>query len=102
MTDITTAKRIGYKQAFKAITIGLAIAYFIMSLMAGPVWLFQFDYAPTIIFAAVITYVAGYIFGGLTGKWIIIKRLPSIPLGILSGVFDCLDFNLYGQLNWLF
>jgi hypothetical protein len=102
MTDITTAKKIGYRQAFKAITIGLAIAYFIMALMAGPVWLFQFDYAPTIIFAAVLTYVAGYIFGGLTGKWIIIKKLPSIPFGILGGFLIVWTSTFGGSLIGFF
>jgi hypothetical protein len=33
MTDIITAKRIGYKQTFKAITIGLETAYLIMALI---------------------------------------------------------------------
>jgi hypothetical protein len=33
MTENKSIKKIGYTQAFKAITIGLAIAYFIMALM---------------------------------------------------------------------
>ena len=56
MTDFTTFKKIGYTQAFKAITVGLVIAYVIMALLAEPFWLFQFDYAPTILFAAIIIY----------------------------------------------
>lgn len=102
MTDITIAKRIGYRQAFKAVTIGLAIAYLIMALMAGPIWLFQFDYAPTVIFAAGLTYIAGYIFGSLTGKWIIIRKLPSIPLGIVGGFLIVWTSTFGGSLIGFF
>ena len=44
MTDFSTVKKIGYRQAFKAVTVGLVIAYVIMALMAGPLWLFQFGF----------------------------------------------------------
>ena len=43
MTDIAKAKTIGCKQAFKAITIGLAVAYSIMALLAGPFWIFELE-----------------------------------------------------------
>ena len=102
MTHFSNAKSIGYKQAFKAITIGLAIAYFIMALLAGPAWLFQFDYAPAIIFSAIATYVAGYFFGGLTGIWIIKMKLPAIPLGILSGFLIVWSATFVGSLIGFF
>ena len=85
MTDLITIKKIGYRQAFKAITVGLIIAYFIMALMAGPFWLFQFDYVPTILLAAFMIYVAGYFFGGLTGIWISKQSRLSILFGIIGG-----------------
>jgi len=85
MTDFKTIKKIGYTQAFKAITVGLAIAYLIMSLMAGPFWLFQVDYSPTIIFAAITTYFVGYYFGGLTAIWIFKKKRLAILFGIIGG-----------------
>jgi len=85
MTDLKTIRKIGYMQAFKAITIGLAIAYFIMASMAGPFWLFQIYNAPTIIFAAIFTYLAGYYFGGLTGIWILRDKRPAILFGIIGG-----------------
>jgi glucan phosphoethanolaminetransferase (alkaline phosphatase superfamily) len=98
MTDFKTVKKIGYMLAFKAITIGLIIAYFIMALMAGPFWLFQFDYAPTILFAVLIIYIAGYFFGGLTGVWIIRHNRPAILFGIIGGFLIVWTTTFAGSL----
>lgn len=98
MTDPKTIRRIGYTQAFKAITVGLTIAYIIMALMAGPIWLFQIDYGLTIIFAAVITYIAGYYFGGLTGIWILKQKRPSIIFGIVGGFLIVLSAAFIASL----
>ncbi len=97
MTDLTI-KKIGYGQAFKAITIGLIIAYIIMALMAGPFWLFQFDYAPTILFGALVIYIAGYFFGGLTGIWISKQSKLAIPLGIVAGFLIVWTGTFFGSL----
>jgi hypothetical protein len=102
MTDITRAKRIGYRQAFKAITIGLAVAYLIIALMAGPFWLFEFDYAPTLIFAAIVLYGTGYLFGGLAGKFILIKRYPSVLIGLISGFLIIWSATFVGSLIGFF
>ena len=98
MIDATTAKKIGYKQAFKAITVGLVIAYIIMASMAGPFWLFQFDYAPTILFAGIVLYFVGYFLGGLTGIWIIQKDRPAILFGILGGFLIVWSATFFGSL----
>jgi glucan phosphoethanolaminetransferase (alkaline phosphatase superfamily) len=98
MTDFSTVKKIGYRQAFKAVTVGLVIAYVIMALMAGPFWLFQFDYAPTILFAAFMIYVAGYFFGGLTGIWISKQSRLSILFGIIGGFLIVWTATFFGSL----
>jgi hypothetical protein len=98
MTDFSTVKKIGYRQAFKAVTVGLVIAYVIMALMAGPLWLFQFDYAPTILFAAFMIYVAGYFFGGLTGIWISKQSRLSILFGIIGGFLIVWTATFFGSL----
>lgn len=85
MEDFKTIKKIGYTLAFKAITVGLVIAYIIMAFMAGPLWLFQIDYAPTILFAAIVIYIVGYFFGELSGVWILKYKRPAILVGIISG-----------------
>ena len=102
MTDITAAKRIGYSQAFKAITIGLAIAYLLMALMAGPFWIFEFDYTPTLVFAALVLYGTGYLFGGLAGKYIIIKKYPSALVGLVSGLLIICSATFIGSLVGFF
>jgi hypothetical protein len=98
MTDFTTIKKIGYVQAFKAITVGLVIAYVIMALMAGPLWLFQFDYVPTILFASFIIYVAGYFFGGLTGIWVSKRSQLAVLFGIVGGFLIVWTATFCGSL----
>lgn len=98
MTDFTTIKKIGYLQAFKAITVGLVIAYVIMALMAGPLWLFHFDYAPTILFAIFTIYVAGYFFGGLTGIWISKRSQLTVLFGIVGGFLIVWTATFCGSL----
>ena len=98
MTDFKTFKKIGYTQAFKAITLGIALAYVIMALMAGPLWLFQFDYAPTILFAATMIYIVGYFFGGLTGVWILKHNRSAILFGIIGGFLIVWTATFIGSL----
>jgi hypothetical protein len=102
MTDINTAKRIGYRQAFKAITIGLAVAYFIMALIGGPFWLFGFDYAPTLIFAAIVLYITGYLFGGIAGKLIILRKYSPVLVGLISGFLIIWSGTFVGSLVGFF
>lgn len=98
MADARTIKKIGYSQAFKAITIGLVIAYIIFGLMAEPFWLFQFDYAPTILFGAIMIYIAGYFLGGLTGICISKHSRLAILFGIIGGLFIVWTGTFFGSL----
>lgn len=102
MTDTTIAKRIGRKQVFKAATVGLAVAYLIMALLAGPLWLFEFNYTPTLIFASLVLYIVGYFFGGLAGDFIINKRYPSALVGPISGFLIIWSATFAGSLIGLF
>lgn len=81
------ATRIGYNQIFKAITFGLAAAYFVFSLIASPWWLFEFSYGIILITAAAVLYLVGYFIGGMAGRFIIIKKFPTEIVGILCGYF---------------
>jgi hypothetical protein len=85
MEENKIAQKIGYTQAFKAITIGLIAAYFIMSLMAGPIWIFELSYASTILFSILMIYLAGYVLGGIAGQMIIKKKWPAVLVGIITG-----------------
>ena len=98
MPDPSSMRKIGYTQAFKAITVGLLIAYSIMATMAGPLWLFQFHYAPTVIFSAIVTYLAGYFFGGLTGIWILKHKRSAIFTGIIGGFLIMWTGTFIGSL----
>ena len=99
MANITTAKKIGYKQAFKAITIGLGIAYAIMVLESGdPLWIFDFEYTATLLFSALVLYGMGYVFGGMAGRSIILKRYPSVLIGIISGFLIIWSATFVGSI----
>lgn len=89
-------------QAFKAITVGLVIAYVIMAAMAGPFWLFEFEYAPTIFIAAIIIYIAGYFFGGLTGVWISKRNHLAVLFGIIGGFLIVWTATFFGSLVGFF
>jgi hypothetical protein len=81
------ATRIGYKRAFKAITLGLGVAYLIIAVIGSPFWLFEFSYADILIVATAMLYVAGYFIGGTAGRFILIKKKPAEIVGIVSGYF---------------
>lgn len=102
MIDNKTAKKIGYKQAFQAITIGLVVAYLIFATMAGPLWLFQVDYSPILIFAALVLYGIGYLFGGMAGKFIIVNKYPSVVIGIVTGFLIVWTGTFVGSLIGFF
>lgn len=102
MLDTKAAKIIGYKQAFKAITIGLGVAYLIMALLSGPFWIFEFSYSPTLIFAALVLYGTGYLIGGQAGKLIIVKKYPSVFVGIVSGFLIVWTGTFIGSLVGFF
>lgn len=86
MPTAPTARAIGYRQAFKAITAGLVIAYTIMGAMTrDALWLIKDEYIPNLVFGALVLYGIGYLLGGISGKLILIKRYSAILVGLLSG-----------------
>ncbi|RYD51082.1 MAG: hypothetical protein EOP52_11825 [Sphingobacteriales bacterium] len=86
MTALQTAQKIGYQQAFKAITAGLVIAYVLMASFAQDIlWLVTFRYALTLVFAALVLYGVGYLVGQRSGIYIIVKKYPAVLVGMISG-----------------
>jgi hypothetical protein len=86
MDDISRAKKIGYTQAFKAITAGLVVAYLMVALLCKDLlWLFKVDFALLLIIAIAITYATGFFFGGAAGQIILVKRKPALLVGVISG-----------------
>lgn len=84
--DAQTARAIGYRQAFKAITAGLIVAYALMAMMASDtLWLFTDEYVLNLSFAALLLYGMGYFLGGISGKLILVKRYPALLIGLFSG-----------------
>ncbi len=102
MTPFIVAKRIGYRQAFKAITVGLLIAYGLMAETAGVFWILDFRYNLTLLFTAFVLYGFGYLVGGSAGKLIIINNYPAVAVGILSGFLIILAATFVGSLIGFF
>lgn len=86
MDDISRAKKIGYRQAFKAITAGLVVAYSLMALLSlDALWLFKFSYLLNIVAGIAAIYAAGFLFGGMAGVFILIKNRSHVLIGIGCG-----------------
>jgi hypothetical protein len=98
MINLSSVKKIGFIQAFKAITVGLVIAFLIMASLAGPFWLFQVGFAPNILFAVVVIYVAGYFVGGWVGIWILKQNKLAILFGIIGGFLIVWTATFFGSL----
>jgi len=77
------AKRIGRKEAIKFVTVGLGIAYLIMALLAGPLFLFQIGFQINLAIAVVVIYTCGYFYGQLAGVAILIKERNYLWIGLL-------------------
>ncbi|HTL81559.1 MAG TPA: hypothetical protein VL651_07635 [Bacteroidia bacterium] len=91
-------REIGYMQAFKAITVGLIIAFLIMTLFAGIAWIINPEFSAKILLAVVVMYVSGYFFGGMAGWLIIKKRFPSVLIGIAAGLLITWSATFAGSL----
>lgn len=75
------AIRIGRAEAFKSVTIGLVIAQLIMTLFSlgkgffrAIFWFVDFGYQINLLIAIIAIYLCAYLFGGMAGISIIIKR----------------------------
>jgi len=79
-----TAKKTGAKQALKFVSVGLGIAYLIMSLLAGPLFLIEAtSLYLNLICAIVIMYILGFFYGQRAGIAILIKEKNYIWIGFL-------------------
>lgn len=88
MDNVSQAKKIGSRQALKAITAGLIVAYILMAFIEEDAWwLFGFEYAWTMVLAAGITCASGFLFGRMAGVTILIKKRNALLTGIACGFF---------------
>ena len=80
------AKNIGIKKAMQSATIGILIAFLIMTLFAGgsPQWMVEWNYWINIIIGIGIFYGLAYLFGKNAGNEILIKKKDSDKVGAKS------------------
>ncbi len=83
-----TAKNIGIKKALLSATIGLFIAFLLMTLLAGGdlLWLAEWNYIINIIIGIIVFYGLAYFFGKNAGYEILIKKKGSGKVGIKYGI----------------
>ncbi len=91
--DILRAKKIGSRQAIKAVTVGLIVAQLIMTfltldngLLNGFLWFTHFNYNLNLLIGAIFMYACGHIYGQKAGKEIIIKKRESFLVGFKYGL----------------
>ena len=82
------AKNIGIKKAMQSVTIGILIAFLIMTLLAGgsPQWMVEWNYWINIIIGIGIFYGLAYLFGKNAGNEILIKKKDSGKVGAKYGL----------------
>ena len=82
------AKNIGIKKAMQSATIGILIAFLIMTLLAGgsPQWMVEWNYWINIIIGIGIFYGLAYLFGKNAGNEILIKKKDSDKVGAKYGL----------------
>ena len=82
------AKNIGIKKAMQSATIGILIAFLIMTLLAGgsPQWMDEWNYWINIIIGIGIFYGLAYLFGKNAGNEILIKKKDSDKVGAKYGL----------------
>jgi hypothetical protein len=82
------AKNIGIKKAMQSATIGILIAFLIMTLFAGgsPQWMVEWNYWINIIIGIGIFYGLAYLFGKNAGNEILIKKKDSDKVGAKYGL----------------
>lgn len=92
--DTYKAKKIGSRQAIKAVTIGLIIAQSIMSLpsiadngfLKGFFWFLDESFRYNILIAIICMYLCGHLFGQRAGYEILIRNRNNFIIGILCGL----------------
>ena len=87
------AIKIGRTEAFKSVAIGLLIAQLMMMQLSwnrGPVgallWFTHVDYQINLLIAIAAIYLCAYVFGGMAGTCIIIKKWNYLVTGFIFGL----------------
>ena len=73
-----------------------------MASFADLAWIFRFDYTPTLIFAVIVIYYFGFLFGSLAGIDILVKKRPSLLFGIIYGFLIVWSTTFVGSLVGFF
>ena len=84
-----SAKKIGSKKALVAASIGVVIAFLIMTLLAGSdfLWLGEWYYLINIAIGVAIFYAMAYFLGRSAGHEILIQKKHAATVGVKYGVF---------------
>ena len=86
------AKKIGSRKALVVASIGVIIAFLIMTLFAGGdfLWLGKWYYLINIVIGVAIFYAMAYYFGRSAGYEILIKKKNAPTVGVKYGLFTLL------------
>jgi len=110
--DSRKAKSLGSKAGLKAVTMGLVIAEFIMTIFSWDegifkaiFWFANYDYLLNIVFAVIIFFLCGHFFGQAASKAILINHKHYSLEGFKFGLFtlfvttvvsSCISFLIEG------
>ena len=86
------SRTVGRRQAVKAVTIGLGLAYlFFAGFSQDPGWLRDFSYAwPHLAVAALLMYLCAYVYGGWAGAIILAQPQKAGWIGAGCGLWTLL------------
>jgi hypothetical protein len=99
------AKKIGSKEALKAVIAGIIIAYLIMTWLSDGfaflhalTWIKNIDYKFNLIVGGIAILLAGHYFGQHAGAEILINRKNKYWTGIKYGLLTVLTATVSGSL----
>ena len=92
--DTDIAEKIGSRQAIKAVTIGLIIAYLIMALpsiaddglIKGLFWFLNVSFKFNLLVGVICMYLCGHFFGRRAGYEILINKRNNFLVGFICGL----------------
>ena len=103
------AIKIGRTEAFKSVTVGLLIAQLMMMQLSwtrGPVgallWFTYVDYQINLLIAIAAIYLSAYVFGGMAGTCIIIKKWNYLWTGFLFGLLILVSATFFASWTAFF
>jgi type III secretory pathway component EscS len=107
--DKSLAKKLGSRQAFKGIIIGLIIAYLIMAwfsqgfgLTYALLWIKNINYKFNLLIGVIAFVLAGHFLGEQAGIDILIKRKNKYLTGVKYGFFIVIVATIMGSLVGVF